>query len=66
MRNKVRFVGFFGGGVMVVGGLAWISSGGVDLAIVAVVTGDVQGGDGRHWPRLVVVVCLVSYFIFSN
>ena len=40
-------------------GLAWISSGGVDRAIVAAVTGDVQGGDGWHRPRLVVVVCLV-------
>ena len=40
-------------------GLAWISNGGVDGAIVAAMTGDVQGGDGRRWPRLVVVVCLV-------
>ena len=42
-------------------GLAWISSGGVDRAIVAVVIGDAQGRDGWHRPRLVVVVvCLVS------
>ena len=40
-------------------GLAWISSGGVDGAIMATVTSDVQGGDGQHWPRLVEVVCLV-------
>ena len=41
-------------------GLAWISSGGVDWAIVAAMTGDVQGGDSQCQPRLAVVVYLVS------
>ena len=40
--------------------MAWISGGGVDQAIMAVVTGDIQGGGGQRQPRLVVVVCLVS------
>ena len=40
--------------------MAWIFGGGVDQAIMAVVTGDIQGGGGQHQPRLVVVVCLVS------
>ena len=41
-------------------GMAWISGGGVDQAIMAVVIGDIQGGGGQRQPRLVVVVCLVS------
>ena len=40
-------------------GLAWIYGDGVDQVIVAAMTGDIQGRDGRHRPRLVVVVCLV-------
>ena len=56
MRNKSNLLVFLVVEWWWLVGMAWISSGGVDRAIMAAVIGDVQGGGGRRQPRLVVVV----------